>query len=80
MHTTIQKWGNSQGIRLPKVLLGTLQIRENDRVEIVSDNEQIIIRKSGPRHKTFAERMASYDGDYHFKECDWGKPVGNEVW
>lgn len=80
MYTTIQKWGNSQGIRLPKILLDTLQMRENDRLEIISDNEQIIIRKSGPQHKTFAERMAGYDGDYHFEECDWGKPVGNEVW
>lgn len=80
MYTTIQKWGNSQGIRLPKVLLDALQIRENDRLEIIGDKEQIIIRKSGPQHKTLAERMEGYNGDYQFAECDWGKPVGNEVW
>ena len=35
MYATVQKWGNSQGIRIPKTLLDTLGIFENDRVELV---------------------------------------------
>lgn len=31
MQATIQKWGNSQGIRIPKAFLEALGIRENDR-------------------------------------------------
>ena len=32
MYATIQKWGNSQGLRLPKALLDSIGLRENDRV------------------------------------------------
>lgn len=32
MYATIQKWGNSQRLRIPKVLLDALGLRENDRV------------------------------------------------
>ena len=45
MQTTIQKWGNSQGIRIPKLFLEALGIRENDHVEIERVDDSIIIRK-----------------------------------
>lgn len=79
MYATIQKWGNSQGIRLPKHLLETLGLQENDQVEIAQERDLIVIRKAGARHKTLEERMAGFDGNYTFSEYDWGKPVGNEV-
>ena len=30
MQATIQKWGNSQGIRIPKAFLDALNMAEND--------------------------------------------------
>jgi antitoxin MazE len=33
MHTTIQRWGNSQAVRLPKTILEVLLLKENDQVE-----------------------------------------------
>ena len=41
MITTIRKWGNSQGVRLPKIILDALFIQENDAVEIVAENNII---------------------------------------
>ena len=46
MYATIQRWGNSQGIRIPKVLLEALHIRENDRVELIQTEDTITIRKA----------------------------------
>lgn len=80
MYTTIQKWGNSQGIRIPKQLLEVLGLREGDKVEIGRLQDIITIRKAGMRHKTLEERMAGFKGSYEFSECDTGTPVGNEVW
>ena len=34
MQATIQKWGNSQGIRIPKAFLEALGMKENDVVEL----------------------------------------------
>ena len=45
MLTTIQKWGNSQAIRLPKAILETASIQENEQVQILAEQGKIIIVK-----------------------------------
>lgn len=88
MYATIQRWGNSQGIRLPKILLEGLGIRENDRVELTQSEDTITIKKVSVPHKTLEERLVAFygkpieeigtiSGD---QELDWGKAEGNEVW
>jgi antitoxin MazE len=80
MNATIQKWGNSQAIRLPKVLLETANLKENEQVQILAMQSQIVIKKiEVKKFKTLKERLANFDGDYVFQEWDTGKPVGNEV-
>ena len=82
MTTTIVKWGNSRGVRLPKYLLDSVKLTDNDTVEVVTENENIIIKKITVKrpHKTFEERIAGFDGEYVAEEWNTGKPVGNEVW
>lgn len=82
MITTIQKWGNSQGIRIPKVYLDSMGIAENDQVEITEQDGVLFIKKINfkkKKHKTLKERLKNYQGSYQFEEADWGKPEGNEV-
>ncbi|MCL2138551.1 MAG: AbrB/MazE/SpoVT family DNA-binding domain-containing protein [Treponema sp.] len=83
MLTTIQKWGNSQGVRLPKTILDALFLQENDQVEILGENDSIIIKKVSRkrRAKNSLEKLfADYTGDYKCEEWNTGKPVGKEVW
>lgn len=78
MYTTIQKWGNSQAVRIPKAILEMAKLNENDTVEIrVQDGNLLIIPVK--KHITLKERIAGYKGDYQGGEWDTGKPVGNEV-
>lgn len=80
MLSTIQKWGNSQAIRLPKAVLETAQLKENETVQIIAEQDRIIIKKADTfRHKTLKERLANYSGEYIFEEWDTGRPVGKEV-
>ena len=88
MYATVQKWGNSQGLRIPKPLLEALSIRENDRVELTQAGDAITLRKavSAP-HKTLEERLTAFYGvpveqipRSDDPELDWGKPEGSEVW
>ena len=87
MQTTIVKWGNSHGIRLPKAFLQTIQISLNDHVDVTLENEKIIIRKINDiGHKTIKQRLFDFYGENYEQfafaqnEIDWGKPAGNEVW
>lgn len=77
MYGTIQKWGNSQAIRLPKSVLAAARLQENDSVEILVDQESITLRKRRP--KTLDALFAGYDGDYQPVELDVGAAVGREV-
>ena len=89
MTTTIVKWGNSRGIRLSKPFLESLDLKDNDVVDVLTDNGKIIIQKAY-RHKTLKQRIEEFYGKdfetvlkenaYEFKEEDWGVPVGEEIW
>jgi len=83
MVTTIQRWGNSQGVRLPKIILESMSLRENDQVEIAVFNDSIIIKKTSRKRrakKSLEERFRNYNGNYELKEAGWGKPAGKEFW
>lgn len=64
MQTTIIKWGNSQGIRLPKVLLESVNLASNDLVDVIVKDGNIIIKKSEKKrvHIPLAERLKNWDG------------------
>ena len=87
MQTTIVKWGNSQGIRIPKAFLQSIQIAENDPVDVTLKNEKIIISKRNVKeHKTTKRRLLEFYGEDYDQESepqdeiDWGDPVGKEIW
>ena len=82
MQTTIVKWGNSRGIRLPKLLLDSVNLSDNDMVEVTAKDSSLIIKKSENKkaYQTIQERFKDFHGDYEPIEVDWGKPVGKEIW
>lgn len=78
MYTTIQKWGNSQGIRLPKGILEMANLNENDTVKLKVEDGKVIIVPA-KKHITLKERIAEYEGDYKPHEWDIGPSIGKEV-
>ena len=42
MEARIQKWGNSDGIRIPSSFLKTLNIKTNDKVELIQEKDKIL--------------------------------------
>ena len=79
---TIQKWGNSQGIRIPKRLLDSLQWQQGERIILSAKNKKLLIEKAPTnQHKNIKELFKGFNPDnYTPSEVDWGKPVGDEVW
>ena len=80
MTTTIQKWGNSQGIRIPKAILDTVKWTENEKIILVVDNEKIIMEKAKKTRKNIKELFADYYGEYEPIEKEWGDVKGEEIW
>ena len=82
MVTKVQKWGNSQGLRLSRELLQAARITVGDEV--------VVTATEGERRITPSSRVR---GRYRLKELldrvrprgktpeeDWGRPEGGEVW
>lgn len=81
MTTTIQKWGNSQGVRLPKHMLEVLKWSSNEKIVIIAQDNKIIIKQAEPKkRKTIDEIFDGYNGNYVPEEIDWGDPTGGEIW
>lgn len=87
MNSTIQKWGNSQGIRIPKIILDQSGIAENDKVEIIVKDNSIILKKASKQHMTVKERLENFYGKplneidaIETEETDTGCAVGEEIW
>ena len=82
MVTKIQKWGNSQGLRLARQILEDACISVGDDVEVAVREGMIVIapvRRIRGR-QSLQELVARIPKNYKPKEMDWGKPLGNEVW
>lgn len=79
MQVTVQKWGNSNAVRIPKAILEVANVVENEDVEMTAEKGKITLCKV-KRYKTLEERFVNYEGNCHCEEYDWGQPVGKEVW
>ena len=81
MTTTIQKWGNSQGVRIPKILLDSINWSENEEVSINIEEDKLVIEKAKTQNrKNINELFKDYKGEYKPEEIDWGEPEGEEIW
>lgn len=79
MYAEIQKWGNSQGVRIPKSILQMLGWNERESVRMDAADGKLILSRPR-RHKTIEERFAGFSGNYVKENVDWGEPEGKEVW
>ncbi len=80
MITNIQKWGNSQGLRIPKILLDTLNWTEGQQIEIILKEDEIVLKSAKEKKKSIQELFEDYHDEYQATEINWGEPEGNEVW
>jgi antitoxin MazE len=82
MITRVQKWGNSQGIRLSKALLADTGIAVGDAVGLeVRDGSLVVtpVRRLRGGHD-LRQLVRQIPRDYQPGELDWGGPVGQEAW
>ena len=81
MTVNIQKWGNSQGIRIPKHMLDDLAWSETETVDISIDDGKIIIERfRALERKNIKELFEGFKGKYEPEDIDWGEHSGGEVW
>lgn len=80
MEARLQKWGNSLGIRIPKSLLNSLNLKEDDILDLDVEENKIIIVKSTQSKIDLAKRFKDYYGENLAKDFSWDEKRGKEIW
>ncbi len=80
MEVRLQKWGNSEGIRIPSSILKSLNIKNNDMLNIEQNDDKIIISISRKKKISLEEKFKNYHGDNLAKDFSWDEAVGREIW
>ena len=82
MVTRVQKWGNSQGLRIAKHILEEARISVGDSVGVsIRDGVIVITPVRRLRGKLSLQELVSrIPKNYNHEEVKWGEPVGRENW
>jgi antitoxin MazE len=81
MRPKIQKWGNSQGLRITKTLLADAHINVGDDVNITVKEGALIVSPAQRIRKKYnlKDLVEKIPEGFQVEETDWGKPVGKEA-
>lgn len=80
MEIRLQKWGNSFGIRIPKNILDSLKLKENDFLKLEQVDDRIVISKSNKNKISLKKLFEEYKGDLLSKDFKWDEARGREIW
>jgi antitoxin MazE len=82
MLSKIQKWGNSQGVRIPLKILENSHINIGEEIEMVVEEGKIVITPTHKIHGKYAikDLVAEMPAEYEAEEVNWGEAKGKEEW
>ena len=76
MAVTLQKWGNSVGVRLPKTMLEQVGLNEGSQVEVMVEGDHLVIRR---QRLKLADLLAACKPENRPDPIDFGLPAGREL-
>jgi len=79
MTATIQKWGNSLALRLPKALATEARLAEGSQVELVRTEAVVLVKPRRKSRYRLSELLARVTKKNIHPETPWGPYVGLEI-
>ncbi len=76
---SINRWGNGQGIRLPKTMTRMLGLSIGDQLQMEIVDGSIVLTPTKRKAKTLTERFEGYNSSEVQTEYWTDGPVGKEV-
>ena len=80
MKATIQKWGNSLALRIPKSFATHSRIQQGSVVDLSLDNGRMIVEPTREEEYSLQDLLARVTKKNLHAEVDFGAPIGKEVW
>jgi antitoxin MazE len=80
MQTTIQKWGNSLAVRIPKAFVKEAQVACGTAVDLSVDDGRIVIAPHAEPAYRLEDLLKGITKRNRHAEVETGNAVGQEVW
>lgn len=80
MRVIAQKWGNSLGVRIPKLYTTNANITEGTEIELEFDNGNIIIKPIQKNQRTLDDYLSKITPENIHPETETGEIAGREIW
>lgn len=79
MIISLKKWGNSASIRIPSIILESLNLKLDDPLEIKEEGGRIIIEPVKSNEFKLEDLLSGITQDNLHHRIDFGTPVGKEL-
>jgi len=79
MNATIQKWGNSLAVRIPKNISKDTGLSEGSSIDIMVENGNIVL-SPGKKEYSLKELLKNVTIENIHSEISTGNQVGGEIW
>ncbi len=83
MKTRAQKWGNSLAVRVPREIARAAGVHPDDTLEVAVVKGKIVLTptiQSGPARYDLGALVKKINSRNRYREIDFGRPQGREVW
>lgn len=79
MLVSLKKWGNSGSVRIPNLIMNSLNLKFDDTLDIKEENGRIIIAPVKDDEFKLEELLAGITAENLHERVDFGAPVGKEL-
>jgi antitoxin MazE len=77
---SLQKWGNSSGVRLPKKVIKAAKLKDDQLLTVSLSGQSIILTPVKPANDFTLDKMLEGVNPENVRgEFDWGPDVGAEI-
>lgn len=80
MIATVQKWGNSLGVRIPKPLAQDAALKEGSAVQMMVQDGRLVVEAQKARPYRLNDLLKSVNRKNIHREISSGEAVGKEAW
>ncbi len=80
MKSTVQKWGNSLAIRVPKSFASEIDLYQGAEIDLVLLENKIQIKPIKKKKITLDDLLNQVTEENIHNEVDTGTPSGKEIW
>jgi antitoxin MazE len=80
MVTTVQKWGNSLALRIPKAYAEETRIHDGSSVDLTLQAGNLVITPVQKKTFTLEQLLKDVTPENQHQAIDSGSAVGQEIW